>query len=99
MLKQLVMGMYGSFPPGQWSMDRTIAEGDWVAQQTTFRGTHKGTWRGAEPTGAELEIGTVILVRVANGKLAEMWAQSDSLGLQRQIGAIKSTTAPTPTGR
>ncbi|GAC1535273.1 MAG: hypothetical protein NVS2B7_04180 [Herpetosiphon sp.] len=40
------------------------------------------------PTGKQVTVVGIDVVRLANGKLAEAWVSSDFLGLMQQIGAV-----------
>jgi predicted ester cyclase len=65
-----------------------IAEGDKVVTRKVFRGTHSGSFNGVEPTGAEVEIGVIDIVRVQDGRIVEHWNCVDRLGLLAQLGAL-----------
>jgi steroid delta-isomerase-like uncharacterized protein len=65
-----------------------IAEGDKVAYRWTFRGTHQGEFTGVAPTGREVEVTGIDIVRIARGKIVEAWGVWDALGAMRQLGAI-----------
>jgi predicted ester cyclase len=64
-----------------------IAEGDWVVQRLTERGTHKGDVLGLPPTGNSVESGAVSLFRIADGRIVEHWAFQDTLPFFEQCGA------------
>jgi predicted ester cyclase len=47
------------------------------------------------PTGKQLTEQAVVFYRFENGKIAEIWAQMDQLGILRQIGVeIPGMPAP-----
>jgi hypothetical protein len=52
---------------------------------------HRGEFMGVAPTGNQVEMGAMDLVRVAGGKIAETWSNVDMMTMMRQLGAI-----PTP---
>ncbi len=43
-LKRGVMLDRVAFPPGQYTVDRVVAQGDTVAAWMTFRGVHSAAW-------------------------------------------------------
>ena len=86
--RQLVNLVRGAFPDGRISIEDLVAEGDRVAVRWTFRGTHRGVFMGIAPTGKEVEMGAMDLVRVAGGKIAETWSNVDMMAMMRQLGAI-----------
>jgi predicted ester cyclase len=65
-----------------------VSEGDKVVTRKVFRGRHSGAFQGIEPTGAEVEIHVIDIVRVADGRIVEHWNCVDRLGLLAQIGAL-----------
>ncbi len=86
--RQLVTLVRGAFPDGRISIEDLVAEGDRVAVCWTFRGTHRGEFRGIAPTVKEVEMGAMDLVRIAGGKKAETWSNVDMMAMMRQLGAI-----------
>ncbi len=75
-----------AFPDLEWRIDDLIAEGDKVVARTTMRGTQRGVFFGIPPTGRAVSMVGVHVFRVADGKIAEHWAQRDDLGMMRQLG-------------
>jgi predicted ester cyclase len=63
-----------------------IAEGDRVCVRGTDRGTHRGEFQGIAATGKEVAFSIMVVVRIENGKIAEMWAEGDMIGLLQQLG-------------
>jgi predicted ester cyclase len=64
-----------------------LAQGDKVVTRKVLRGTHTGAFQGIEPTGAEVAIHVIDIVRVADGRIVEHWNVVDRLGLLTQLGA------------
>jgi predicted ester cyclase len=65
-----------------------IAEGDKVVTRKVFRGSHSGSFNGVEPTGAQVEIHVIDIVRVQDGRIVEHWNCVDRVGLLAQLGAL-----------
>ena len=80
-----------AFPDTHLAIEDMIAEGDKVVTRWTGTGTHQGTLMGIPPSGKRVTITGISIVRIANGKSVEDWANFDTLGMLQQIGAI-----PTP---
>ena len=74
-------------PDLQATTEALIAEGDWVVQRLTERGTHKGDILGLSPTGNPIEAGAVSIFRIANARIVEHWAFQDNLPFFEQCGA------------
>ena len=65
-----------------------VAEGDKVATRKTFHGTHQGEFMGIPPTGQQVSIGLIDIVRIVDGKVVEHWSIGDNLGMMQQLGVI-----------
>lgn len=74
-----------AFPDLHIAIDDMIAEGDRVATRLTFRGTHKGPFRGIQPTGRRVEFTASRIYRITGGKVAQTWATVDVFGLMAQL--------------
>lgn len=69
--------------------DMVVAD-EKVAARVTLTGTHEGAFLGIEPTGQEVEISAIGMFRFEDGKVAEVWFESDQLGALQQLGVIES---------
>jgi len=77
-----------AFPVLRWTIEDIIAEGETVMARWSCRGTHKGDISGIAPTGKQFTISGMSIARLANGKMAEGWANWDALGLMQQLGVV-----------
>jgi predicted ester cyclase len=77
-----------AFPDFHDSIDIQIAEGDLVATRFTSRGTHRGTFMGAEPTNKELSWTGISIDRIVEGRIVESWANWDMMGMMQQLGVV-----------
>jgi hypothetical protein len=59
----------------------------------THSGTHKGEFMGIPPTGKSISWEEFAFLRIAEGKVAEYWSQTDSLGMMQQLGVIPAPGA------
>ena len=84
-LKQFLTTFRASFPDMQMTLGDIVAEGDKVVAQWTFRGTHRGEFIGIAPTDKELTVTGIDIISVSGGKIAEIWANFDSLGMIQQL--------------
>ena len=64
--------------------------GAYVCNVYTNRGTHDGEFMGIPPTGREVEVGGIAVLRIEDGKLAETWVAADFNSLLQQIGVAPS---------
>jgi predicted ester cyclase len=65
-----------------------VAEDDRVVTRKSFHGRHVGEFMGTAPTGRDVRIDVIDIVRMADGRIAEHWNVVDQLGLMRQLGAL-----------
>jgi predicted ester cyclase len=89
--KEMVAGYFAAFPDFHESTEDVFAAGDRVARRVVFTGTHAGEMLGIAPTGRRVRVTSISIFRVADGKVAEEWAENDIFGLLQQLGAL-----PTP---
>jgi predicted ester cyclase len=86
-------GFRAAFPDFRATILDQVAEGDKVVTRKVFTGTHLGAFQGIEPTGREVEIHVIDIVRVADGRIVEHWNCVDRLGLLAQLGALPAAPA------
>ncbi len=87
-LKQFFAMMDAGFPDFHAVVEDVIAEGDKVAVRFTFHGTHQSEFMDIPPTGRRVAMPGIDILRVVDGKVAELWGQEDVLGMMRQLGAV-----------
>lgn len=86
--KQNVAALRDAFPDIDWTIEDVIADADRVAFRAVGRGTHEGPLLGIEATGRETTLEGIVIFRITDGQVAERWAQFDTFGMLRQLGAI-----------
>lgn len=79
-------GWRQAFPDGRYSIDRVIAEGDFVVVQFTGRGTNTGPWHGMPATGKPLEVSGVGIYHIVGGRIVEEWVEYNMLSILKQLG-------------
>ena len=68
---------HAAFSVADVTIEDQIAEGDKVLTRATFRGVHdQGEFLGMAPTGEEWAFSTMIVHRIARGKIIEEWSES-----------------------
>jgi len=82
---------FKSFPDSHETIEDIIAEGDKVCIRIKGTATHKGEYRGLAPTGNKITWEANTILRIADGKIAEMWGFSDELNFAKQLGIIELT--------
>jgi predicted ester cyclase len=94
-VRQQFDGFRAGLPDFRATILHQVAEGDLVITHKVFHGTHTGELLGIPPTGTEVEILVMDVVRVAGGRIVEHWGVVDRLGLLQQLGAIPQPEAAT----
>ena len=90
-LKEHVVLLRMAFPDLHFTVEELIADEDRVAARVTFRGTHRGVFRGFPPTNKTCVQAQMHMVRFVKGKVVEHWAVRDDLGLMQQISIVPSS--------
>ena len=86
--KGLCQAYFAAFPDLHITTDEIIAEGDKVTKVWTANCTHKGELMKIPATGKRIRVKGIELFRIADGKIAEIWAVMDNLGMLQQLGVI-----------
>ena len=88
-----------AIPDLRVTIEDLVADGDKVAVRRSYEGTHQGELLGIPATGKQLQVGSISIFRLVDGKIAENWEQLDRLALLQQLGVIPVPSAPAgPTG-
>lgn len=75
------------------TVEEVTAENDRVAFRSVIRGTHLGEFAGISPTGKQVVVGLLDVIRIENGRVVEQWGGPDLFDLFRQLGATFTTTS------
>jgi steroid delta-isomerase-like uncharacterized protein len=87
-LKQGFAAYLAAFPDVHMTIEDMFAAGDRVAVRFTARGAHQGEYLGAPPTGKQVTVTSILIHRLAGGKMVEDWEWEDQLGVLRQLGLV-----------
>jgi steroid delta-isomerase-like uncharacterized protein len=92
-VKGFVAQYRAAFPDNTSTVQEQIADGDTVVTRWRARGTHRGEFGSIPPTLRRYEINGVTIERIAEGRIAEVWAVWDALELLVQLGVAPETAA------
>jgi predicted ester cyclase len=70
------------------TIEDLVAEGDFVANRFTTRGTHTAPLMGIPPTGKPMVVHGQELHRLVAGKVAETWVCDDVPSILVQLGVL-----------
>jgi steroid delta-isomerase-like uncharacterized protein len=77
------------FPDLHLTTQELVAEGDQVVVRFTTSGTNTGDYRGLPaPTQQRFETEAIAVLRVADGRVAEIRGTADRLGMLTQLGIL-----------
>ncbi len=85
-ITEVIKSFYTAFPDSTHAIKDVIAEGDKVAVRFTQVSTHTGEYEGIPPTGNKIYVECQHILRLVDGKVAEVWLVEDNLGMMMQLG-------------
>jgi predicted ester cyclase len=94
-LEKAFPGMLRAFPDFGAELKQQMVDGDRVASQWIFRGTHLGDFHGIAPTGKSVEFQNISIGQVVDGRIVAYNSEIGALRLLTQIGALPFRTART----
>jgi steroid delta-isomerase-like uncharacterized protein len=86
--KGLCQAYFAAFPDLLVTTNDLIAEGNKVVKVWTVNCTQKGDFMGIPATGKSIAIKGIEMFLIVDGKIAELWACMDNLGMLQQLGVI-----------
>lgn len=92
--QKIVSALTAAFPDITLNVHDMIAEGDKVAVRYSMAGTQKNEFIGISPTNKRIDLSSLCIMRLAHGKVAELWVENNSLVMLLQLGVI-----PLPAGQ
>jgi steroid delta-isomerase-like uncharacterized protein len=87
-LKQSAAALFSAFPDLDVKIEDLLVDGDKAVKRWSARGTHNGVYAGVPATGKEVVFSGTNIFRIVDGKITEVWVESDVLGFLRQLGVI-----------
>ena len=84
--KQFIQQSLDTFPDTHQEINMMIAEGDKVAVYATFSGTQEGDMGPFPASGEQVSSQFLGVLRLEEGKIAEIWVEWDNLSFLTQLG-------------
>ena len=84
-----ILGGHETYRDLHLTIEKQIAEGQWVVTCLTARGIHQGTWIGIKPTGKEVSFTVINVDKVVDGRIVEHGGAANMLGPLLEIGAVQ----------
>ena len=88
--KLFLTDFFEAFPDMHTTIEHIIAENNLVVVFLNGSGTHKGGFRGVQPTNKKVNIRSADLYKIESGVIMEHWDVVDQLNLLKQTGALLS---------
>jgi steroid delta-isomerase-like uncharacterized protein len=76
------------FPDSVQTLQHIVAEGDLVAIWATYSGTQRGQMGPFPPSGKKMQLDFGAVLRVEDGKIAELWVTWDNMAALAQLGHL-----------
>lgn len=86
-LKNWLQQFFHAFPDLKATVDEIVSERDIVVTRLTCKGTHKGTFMGAAPTGRTVRFTALDMVRIKDGRATEVWHEGNDAIVMMELGA------------
>ena len=86
-----VRGVREAFPDLQLTIGQQVAEGERVVTCARARGTQQKDWLGMQATGRQLEMASINLDRVRDGRIVEHGGVANLFQPLLELGAIHIT--------
>ena len=72
-VKVAVGGFRAAYPDLQFTLEEVLVDGDVAANRWSMTGTQQGEFIGEPPSGEKRTMSGLAMVRLANGKIVEIW--------------------------
>jgi steroid delta-isomerase-like uncharacterized protein len=80
--------MLEAFPDWSVVIENIVGDDEFVAVRWSGKVTHLGPFHGAPATGRKISVSGINMYRLVNGKIAQEWEETDSLGMLAQLGML-----------
>jgi predicted ester cyclase len=87
-VKAIIRGLHDSLTDLRLEIEAIVAVDDDVWARSRARGVNTRPFMGRPPTGKEIEIDVIDIIRFRDGKMVEHWGVADRLGLIQQLGLM-----------
>ncbi len=84
--RRAVQTLRAGLPNLRIEINDLLVDSDRVAVRWTATGSHEGELLGFAPTGNTVSFNAIYIYRISGGRIAEVWASPDAMGLIRQLG-------------
>ncbi|HEY7107076.1 MAG TPA: ester cyclase [Acidimicrobiia bacterium] len=79
---------HGGFSDYHEAIEFVVADEDTAVGYSRITGTHDGDLMGLPPTGREVDVHVIGILRFADGQAVERWGIADALTQMQQLGVF-----------
>jgi len=94
--KRAVQWYHQTFADPHWQLDDVIEAGDKIIIRCTGWATYSGGWLNIAARGQRTRECSIIIFRVQNGKVHELWFATSDLDVVHQLGATVTSAEAGP---
>lgn len=87
-LRQALPALRVAFPDFSAELKQQLVDGDRVASQWVFRGTHLGDLYGIAPTGRAVQFQNLSICRVVENRIVQYNSEVGFLSVFKQLGVL-----------
>jgi steroid delta-isomerase-like uncharacterized protein len=93
--KKFIKEMSTGFPDAKHTITNTLAVNDYVISESTMEGTHKGSFFGIPATKKSVNVKSVSIFKIKDGKMVQGWTYANGADFAMQLGLMpKPGAAP-----
>ena len=87
--KATLQEIFDAFSDMTLIIEDIVAEDDMVAYRLSYTATHEGEFMDVPPTGKRVSWEGMAFLRIEDGTVREIRAQTDTIGLMQQLGVTE----------
>jgi steroid delta-isomerase-like uncharacterized protein len=87
-LRKFLVMFRTAFPDARMEPHEMLADGDLVSCRATYAGTQQGEFMGVPPTGRQMDVEALDIMRIRAGRFVEHWGVMDAMAMMQQLGAL-----------
>jgi len=85
-MEPFLKGWYTAFPDLKHQLVNVVADGNYVVAKVRYTGTQRAEFMGVQPSGKKIDCRGIHMLKLADGKIAELHFIDDDLTMFNQLG-------------
>lgn len=87
-VKRAIEFLHTAFPDFSMTVEELVSSGDKVWGRMTARGTQNGPFGPMPPSGKQINVTVIDIMRFKGGQLVEHWGVPDRFAMMEQLGMM-----------